>query len=287
MSGVHKTYKLYIGGKFPRTESGRTLPLIVKGETYAQICRASRKDLRNAVEAARKALDGWSGAEAMLRGQILYRVSEMLWARRAEFVELLQACSGQRANAAEKELELCCDRLIYYAGFCDKYAQLLSSVNPVPGPFFDFSMPEPSGVIGVLPSERSGLIGLISCLAPVLVPGNTAVLLAGVNTAPLAMSFAEVLGTSDVPGGVVNILTGTREELLAEFGSHRGLDGTLLADPEGEEAATHGREAAGHVQRVRVLELGERRAWMRPEAQGLPWIEAFVEIKTAWHSMGR
>ena len=279
MNGVHKTYKLYVGGAFPRSESGRTLPLPGKGGSSTQICRASRKDLRNAVEAARKSLPKWSASEAMLRGQILHRVSELLWSRRSEFSELLVAFAGRRAPAADKEVTRACDSWLYYAGFCDKYAQLLGSVNPVPGPFFDFSMPEPVGVVSVLAAEEPGLESLGRAIAPVLVPGNSCVCLSSIENAPIAITLAEVLATSDVPAGVVNVLTGTRDELLAEFGRHRGFDGSLLLDPGEGEAATLEAEASDHVQRVRIASLRER--------QGLHEVAAFTELKTAWHSMGR
>ncbi|PIE21896.1 MAG: aldehyde dehydrogenase [Planctomycetota bacterium] len=284
---VHKTYKLYIGGKFPRSESGRTLPLMVSEDDQVQICRSSGKDLRNAVEAARKAVPAWSRAEPMLRGQILYRISEMLWARREEFIGLLVKHAKLRRPSAEKELSLSCDRLLHYAGWCDKYGQVLASVNAVPGPYFSFSMPVATGVISLLPPERPGLLPLMSCLAPALVPGNSTVMLSSIECAPIAMSLAEVLGSSDVPAGVVNILSGSREELLAEFAKHRGIDGALLSAPGEGEAQLLGREASNSLQRVKVIDYQHRRQWANPNAQGLGWIEPFVEIKTAWHSMGR
>lgn len=288
---VHKTYKLYIAGAFPRSESGRTLPLHdprKKSEVaIAQIARASRKDLRNAAEAARKAFGGWSSAPALLRGQILYRMAEMLDHRKSSFADALQRYCGATKSAALTEVEVASRRLVWYAGCTDKLTQLLGTVNPVTGPYFNFSMPEASGVVAALPPARPALLGLVSCIAPLLVPSNCALCVVPIEAAPIAMDFAEVCATSDVPKGVVQILTGTREELIEHVATHRDLDGTLLVSDNENEIHTIEAEASDHGKRGHRVEEGTPAWWRKDEAQGLDWITPFVEIKTAWHSMGR
>jgi acyl-CoA reductase-like NAD-dependent aldehyde dehydrogenase len=290
---VHKTFKLFVGGAFPRSESGRTLPLVQqKGKSgqprvLAQIARASRKDLRAAAEAARGALGKWSSAPAVLRGQILHRMAELLHARRGEFERCLVELCGVAPARAKAEVDGSADRLLWYAGWCDKLSQVLGTVNQVPGPYFNFSMPEPSGVICALPPARPALLGLISVLAPILVPGNTCVLIAEVAAAPVAVTFAEVCATSDLPAGVANILTGTREELLPPAATHREFDGNFLVASDHDEIVQMEGEAADHVKRQLTLPAASTAWWSKPDAQDLRFIAAFCEIKTAWHTMGR
>lgn len=274
---VSKTYKLYIGGKFPRTESGRVDEMRGKdGGLIANMSRASRKDLRAAVEAARAAFGGWSGASAYLRGQIVYRIAEMLEGRTAQFVAGLEA-GGLPAAEAKKDVAEAVDLLVYYAGWSDKFQAVFSSVNPVATPHFNFSQLEPVGVVGVLAPAGAGLKGLVSVIAPVLVGGNASVVLAGAGSPQCAISFAEVLATSDVPGGVVNLLTGRREELALEFAKHREFNAFLVCGAA--QAAEIEGESAENMKRVsfyadEVLEAG-------PEP-----IVAFQETKTTWHPVG-
>jgi acyl-CoA reductase-like NAD-dependent aldehyde dehydrogenase len=290
---VHKTFKLYVGGQFPRSESGRTLPLLAprgrgaKAKVLAQVARASRKDLRAAAEAARKAFPGWASASALLRGQILHRMAELLAARHAELEGLLRGDCGQSAAQARREVETAADRLLWYAGWCDKLGQVLGTVNPVVGPYFNFSLPEPCGVICALPPARPALLGLVSLVAPLLVPGNTLVAIAEVKAATLAVTFAEICATSDLPPGVVNILTGTRQELVEPASTHREFDGNLLAAASAEETAQLEAEAADHVKRQLTLPQRPEAWWLSPAGQDLRFVQAFVEIKTAWHTMGR
>ncbi|MGH2816267.1 MAG: aldehyde dehydrogenase family protein, partial [Actinomycetota bacterium] len=210
---VRKTYKLYIGGRFPRTESGRSyLVSEAKGKPWANACRASRKDVRDAVQAARRAFPGWAGATAYNRGQILYRVAEMLEGRREQFVDEVARAEGMTRRTAGDAVAKTVDRWVWYAGWADKLAQVLGSANPVAGPYFNFSVPEPTGVVGLVAPAGSSLLGLVSRLAPAIVSGNTAVVVASEARPLPAVTLAEVLGTSDLPGGVVNVLTGFTAE---------------------------------------------------------------------------
>jgi acyl-CoA reductase-like NAD-dependent aldehyde dehydrogenase len=259
---VRKTYKLFVGGAFPRSESGRTY--VAEGQNVA---RASRKDLRDAVRAARSALAGWAGLTAYNRGQVLYRVAEMLEARRAEFAEL----AGGAA-----EVDAAVDRFVWYAGWADKLPQVLGSANPVAGPYFNFTVPEPTGVVGVLAPEEPPLLGLVTRLAPVLVGGNVAVVVASESRPLAAIELAEVLATSDVPGGVVNLLTGHRRELASVLASHMDVNGLDLAGADGGAAELE-RLAAENVKRV-VRGAADVQS---------PWeIAAFLELKTVWHPIG-
>ncbi len=280
---VLKTYKLAVGGKFPRGESGRVLPARgADGAHLANFCAASRKDLREAVVAARKAQPGWAKTTAYLRGQILYRAAEIAEQRSAELVhELTRA--GTRHAAAEVELAI--DRLVHFAGWTDKYAQLFSSVNPVSSPHFNFTMPEPTGVVGIVCPDAPSLLGLVSLLAPVILSGNTAVLLASETRPLVAITFAEILATSDVPGGVVNILTGTRAELVPHFASHMDINALIdgANDPATAAAAQGG--TARHLQRHAARELRES-DWSTARAEDPYWILDTVEFKTAWHPIG-
>jgi len=316
---VLKTYKLYIDGKFPRTESGRTLIVVdSRGAVAGHICRASRKDLREAVEAARRAQAGWGAATPYLRGQILYRMAEMLEGKRREFADLLDARqvgetvpvrgvgkSASRARtAAQREAEVAAaiDRLVNYAGWADKYAQVLGCNNPVAGPYYNFTVPEPTGVVGVVAPDEFPLLALVSLIAPVLCAGSTVVALAS-EASPLAGAvLGEVCATGDVPGGVVNILTGLRPELLPFFSSHREIDAVHAGGLSGAETTVLREGTAENVKRVVVRGVGvsmpvkagttlaKRHSrgtgidWLDAEACQDPWwIEPFVEMKTIWH----
>ena len=280
---VAKTYKIYIDGKFPRTESGRYFALESSdGEVLANICRGSRKDFRNAAVAARKAFPGWSSASAYLRGQILYRIAEMLEGRADQFVAEL-AQQGVSKRRAKKEVEASIDRLIYYAGWSDKYQQFFSAVNPVSSPHFNFSVLEPTGVVAVLAPNDSGLLGLVSNIAPVIVGGNTTVVLASEQMPLCAVSFAEVLHASDVPAGVVNILTGYRDELTEQFASHMDVNAVVYCDAEAEDAADIQIRAADNLKRV-VDRVGTD--WSKENAQNPYLIKDTQEVKTTWHPIG-
>jgi acyl-CoA reductase-like NAD-dependent aldehyde dehydrogenase len=276
---VLKTYKIYIGGLFPRTESGRYYALLnKKNETVANVCLSSRKDFRNAVVAARAAFNGWSGKSAFNRGQILYRIAEMLEGRKAQFTEEL-VLQGLSKKAAELEVLQSIDRLVYYAGWCDKYIALFSSVNPVASSHFNFSVPEPMGVISILAPENSGLLGLVSVIAPVICGGNTCVVLAS-NSLPLSsVTFAEVLATSDLPGGVVNIITGTSKELHSHFSSHMDVNGIINCRENKDESKTISENSSLNVKRS----FNWIKDWNKEENQNPYLILDLQEIKTTWH----
>jgi len=280
---VRKTYKLFIGGAFPRSESGRSYPVNdAKGNFLANAAKASRKDARDAVVAARKAFPGWSGATAYNRGQILYRVAEMLEGRRAQFVDEVRAATGLAKGAASAHVDAAIDRWVWYAGWSDKIAQVYGSANPVAGPYFNLSTPEPTGVVAVIAPAADPLLGLVSVIAPVIVTGNTCVVVAA-ERAPLpAITLAEVLATSDLPGGVVNILTGAQAELAPWLASHmdvNAIDLTGVTDPE--LALRCEREAAGNLKRVRRPSNPD---WTADP--GTDRLKSFLEIKTVWHPLG-
>ena len=280
---VAKTYKIYIDGKFPRTESGRYFALEDrKGKVLANVCRGSRKDFRNAVVAARKAQPGWAAQSAYLRGQILYRIAEMLEGRREQFAHEL-ALQGSTARAAEREVDAAIDRLIYFAGWADKYQQVFSAVNPVSSSHFNFSVLEPTGVVAILAPDDSGLIGLVSNIAPAIVGGNSCVVLASEQLPLSAVSFAEVLHASDVPGGVVNLLTGFRSELGGQFASHMDVNAVVFCDGDSEVAAKIQSVAADNLKRV-VKRVGID--WMKSSAQHPYLIRDTQEVKTTWHPIG-
>jgi acyl-CoA reductase-like NAD-dependent aldehyde dehydrogenase len=288
---VLKTYKLYIGGQFPRTESGRSyLVRTVDGAPLANACRASRKDVRDAVRIAAGAAGGWARRTAMNRGQILYRVAELMEGRSDQFVGEVAAAEGLSAGKARELVGRSIDRWVWYAGWVDKIAQVLGSSNPVGGPFFNFTIPEPTGVVGIVAPERSSLLGLVSRLAPVLAGGNVAVVLCS-ETRPLpAITLSEVLATSDVPGGVVNLLTGYRKELVPVLAAHvdvDGIDGWGIPDDLRTEAETL---AADNVTRIARRARGVTEArfdWLDDRAAERPeWIAAFLEYKTVWHPIG-
>ncbi len=280
---VAKTYKIYIGGKFPRTESGRYIALEDrKGRVIANICRGSRKDFRNAVVAARKAQAGWAAASAYLRGQVLYRVAEMLEGRRDQFIAELRQ-QGAAPRTAAREVDRSIDRLIYFAGWADKYQQVFSAVNPVSSSHFNFSVLEPTGVISILAPDDTSLLGLVSNVAPAIAGGNTCVVLAS-ETQPLcAVSFAEVLHASDVPGGVVNILTGLRSELTEHFASHMDVNAVVWCDGGRKTAETVQDLAAENMKRV---VRRTRVDWSKEDAQDPYLIRETQEVKTTWHPIG-
>ena len=280
---VAKTYKIYIDGKFPRTESGRYFALEdADGGVIANICRGSRKDFRNSVVAARTAFAGWSAASAYLRGQILYRIAEMLEGRSEQFVAEL-ILQGESKRRAQKEVEASIDRLIYYAGWSDKYQQIFSSVNPVSSSHFNFSVLEPTGVVAVLAPDDSGLLGLVSNIAPVIVGGNTCVVLASEQMPLNAVSFAEVLHASDVPPGVVNILTGFREELTQQFASHMDVNAVVYCDGDADDAKDIQDQAADNIKRV--IDRVDT-DWSDESAQNPYLIKQTQETKTTWHPIG-
>jgi acyl-CoA reductase-like NAD-dependent aldehyde dehydrogenase len=285
---VRKTYKLYIGGKFPRTESGRSyLVSDARGRPLANACRASRKDVRDAVRAARGAFAGWSGLTAYNRGQILYRVAEMLEGRRKQFVDEVAAAEGSSRRAAADAVERAIDRWVWYAGWSDKIAQVLGSANPVAGPYFNFSVPEPTGVIGLVAPADSSLLGLVSRLAPAIVSGNTAVVLASQDRPLPAVTLTEVLATSDLPGGVVNLLTGFTAELVKPLAAHMDVDGLDLAGLDLALLRDAELAAADSVKRVAPpLKLAAKDWLDDAKGQDPYWMARFLEIKTVWHPAG-
>ncbi|MGH9233168.1 MAG: aldehyde dehydrogenase family protein [Acidimicrobiales bacterium] len=281
---VRKTYKLYVGGAFPRSESGRTYEVqAADGRFLANAALASRKDARDAVVAARKAFGGWSSATAYNRGQVLYRVAEVLEGRRAQFVAEVADAEGVKRGAAERQVDAAIDRWVWYAGWSDKVQQVHGSSNPVAGPYFDFSVPEPTGVAAVV-APASSLLGLVSVVAPVVVTGNTCVVVAA-EAAPLpAVTLSEVLATADVPGGVVNLLTGRAAEIAPWLASHMDVNAIDLAGVTDAELATElERAAADNLKRVVRPPLGEPDWEADP---GLDRMLAFLETKTVWHPVG-
>jgi acyl-CoA reductase-like NAD-dependent aldehyde dehydrogenase len=285
--GIQKTFKLYIGGAFPRTESGRYLTSSNhKGEFVANICRASRKDFRNAVVAARKAQEGWAARTGFNRAQILYRMAEMLESRRAGFEAALSELAGSSAAAATEEVDAAIDRLVWYAGWADKYTQIMGNTNPVASHHFNFTMPEATGVVAVLAPTSAPLLGLVSAIAPVIVSGNAVVVVVDNSAPSIAIDFAEVLHCSDLPGGVVNILTGLRSELVSQIGSHMDVDAVLCCSPSDAERKTLSLEAAENVKRVHFFDDPRDGRWADDSMQSPYMITPFVEFKTAWHPIG-
>lgn len=276
---VLKTYKIYIGGSFPRTESGRYYPLKSNKKTIANMCLSSVKDFRNAVVAARNAQGSWSHKTAYNRSQILYRIAEVLEGRKAQFIAELEQQGVSKKNA-EIEVDLSIDRLIYYAGWCDKYVQMYSSVNPVSGSFFNFSVPEPVGVVAVFAPQKSGLLGLVTQIATIIAGGNTCVVLASEPLALCAVTFAEVLATSDVSGGVVNILTGNQEELLSVFASHKDVNSILYCGDDAEKIRKIQDLAIENLKRVVISEDSN---YFEDKHESPYLIFDFQETKTTWH----
>ncbi|MCF8460914.1 MAG: aldehyde dehydrogenase family protein [Flavobacteriales bacterium] len=273
---VQKTYKIYIAGAFPRTESGRFYPVKLKNGTVTNICLSSRKDARNAVVAARNAFEGWSSRAAFNRSQILYRIAEMLEGRKAQFIEELIAVGSSKASA-QKEVEASIDRCVYFAGWCDKYTQLFGSVNPVASSHFNFSVQEPTGVVTIIAPESPSLLGLVSAIMPVIAGGNTCVVLASENSPHVAVTFAEVLNSSDVPGGVINILTGKEDELVEHFSSHMDVNATIYCR---EKHLTKIKENASlNVKRVSDW---SGKDWFKDGDDPYLLLE-MQEVKTTWH----
>jgi len=273
---VKKTYKLFINGAFPRTESGRTYQIkSAKGVFIANPCLASRKDLKDAVVAARAAQSGWNKASAYNKGQILYRIAEMLEGRRAQFVDEIIAVTGVTKATAEKEVTDSVDRLVWYAGWSDKLSSLSGALNPVAGPYYNFTVPESMGVIAAIAPDAPSLLGLIDAIAPIIVGGNTVVVLASTKAPLSAMSFAEVIATSDVPGGVINILTGKKEEIAPWMASHMDIDGL---DISGVALKSHGEiRIAGAENLKRIYSFTSADPGR---------ILAYLENKTVWHPIG-
>jgi acyl-CoA reductase-like NAD-dependent aldehyde dehydrogenase len=277
---VLKTYKIYIGGQFPRTESGRYYqPVNADGKKLANVCLCSRKDFRDAVVAARGAFGKWADRAAFNRGQILYRMAEMLEGRKAQFIDELMQQDATKAKA-EKEVNLAIDRLIYYAGWCDKYQQLFSAVNPVATPHFNFSVPEPMGVVSIIAPQGDSLLGLVSVIAPVIAGGNTCIVLAS-ETKPLcAVTFSEVLNSSDLPGGVVNILTGKPSELVSWFVEHMDVNATIYCEKDSTVQQMMKEKSATNLKRIVFY---DKINWNSDEGQSPYFIMDTQEIKTTWH----
>ncbi|TVS08999.1 MAG: aldehyde dehydrogenase family protein [Phycisphaerales bacterium] len=279
--GVLKTYKLFIGGKFPRTESGRSMKVADGvGGGEAHVCRASRKDLRGAVEAAHAAQPGWASAGSFLRSQILYRVAEMLEARSGEFERALAPGASASSLSPTDEVALSVDRLVAFAGWCDKFQQVLGTHNPVSGPYYNFTVPEATGVVGVISPQSPALLGLVSLLAPTLCSGNAAVVLASMSNPVPGAIFGEVCVSGDVPPGVVNILTGDPVELVEHFATHREINALHAAGLSDEQHRTLRSGAAENLKRVCVRRTSD---WSGAVCGSPEWIEPFVEFKTIWH----
>jgi acyl-CoA reductase-like NAD-dependent aldehyde dehydrogenase len=277
---VLKTYKIYIGGQFPRTESGRYyIPTNEAGNKLANVCLSSRKDFRDAVVAARGAVSGWSGRAAFNRGQILYRMAEMLEGRKAQFIDELVQQDATKAKA-EKEVLLAIDRLIYYAGWCDKYQQVFSAVNPVASSHFNFSVPEPTGVVAMIAPQGDSLLGLVSVIAPVIAGGNTCVVLASESKPLCAVTFSEVLHSSDLPGGVVNILTGKPAELVPWFADHMDVNATIYCENDSSVQKMMHEKSAVNLKRIFFY---DKVNWYGNEGQSPYFILDTQEIKTTWH----
>ena len=289
---VRKTYKLYLGGAFPRSESGRSYVVnAADGTPLANAVRASRKDLRDAVRAARKAFPGWADKTAMNRGQVLYRVAELMEGRRDQFAAEVAAAEGVREVRARELVARAIDRWVWYAGWADKIGQVLGSANPVGAPYFNFTIPEPTGVVGVVAPETSSLLGLVSRVAPPIVAGNAVVVLASESRPLPAVTLTEVLATSDVPGGVVNLLTGLRGELVPVLAAHADVDALDVWGVPDDMRVDVETAAADDIKRLARRPRGvsdarfdwtDDRATERPE-----WIAAFLEMKTVWHPIGR
>lgn len=275
---VQKTYKIYIGGQFPRGESGHYYPVTLKDGTVTNICLCSRKDLRDGVVAARNAFSGWSERTAFNRSQILYRIAEMLEGRKAQFVDELRQ-AGTTSSSATQEVEEAIDRCVYYAGWCDKFAQVFSSVNPVASSHFNFSVHEPTGVVTIIAPESPALLGLVSVILPVIAGGNTCVVLASENQPHVAVTFAEVLNSSDLPGGVVNILTGKADELVGHFASHMDVNATIYARGDASHYKKMQEQASANVKRAFDW---SHRDWAKHGEDPYLILDA-QELKTTWH----
>lgn len=276
---ILKTYKIFIGGKFPRTESGRYYQPVVNKKPLGNICLSSRKDFRNAVVAARSAQGGWRNATAYNRSQILYRISEMMEGRKAQFIDELQMQGLSKAQAT-KEVELSIDRWVYYAGWCDKYTQVFSSVNPVASSHFNFSTYEPMGVVAIIAPQDSALIGLVTNIAATIAGGNTCVVLAAENLPLCSITLSEVLATSDVPGGVVNILTGSKKELLTQFAAHMDVNAVVFCENLTVEISQIQDNSVENMKRVVLRNDGN---WSHDSHENPYYIIDLQEVKTTWH----
>jgi len=277
---VLKTYKIFIGGKFPRTESGRFFPLKNKdGDLVANICLSSRKDFRNATVSARNIQKGWENTTALNKGQILYRIAEMLEGRKLQFIEELMM-TGSSKYQAKNEVAQSIDRLIYYAGWSDKFQQIFSSVNPVASNHFNFSVPQAMGVVSVITPNKFPLLGLISIIAPIIVGGNSCIVLSSEENPMVSISFAEILNISDVPYGVVNILTGERKELISHFASHKDVNAIIYCGDNNEEIKEIEKVSVENLKRVKIY---KRKNWDDKTSQSPYLIEQCQEIKTTWH----
>ncbi|HJP72578.1 MAG TPA: aldehyde dehydrogenase family protein [Candidatus Limnocylindria bacterium] len=286
---VRKTYKLYIGGAFPRTESGRSYEVFdARGRLLANASRGTRKDIREAVRAARKAVPGWSAKTAYNRSQILYRIAELMEGRREQFIAEVAAAQGIGRRRATREVDAAIDRWVWYAGWADKFSQVVGSVNPVNGSYFNFSVPEPTGVVGVIAPEESSLLGLVSRLAPVIVGGNAAVVVASESRPLPAVTLTEVLATSDVPGGVVNVVTGLRREVVPALAAHMDVNALDAFGVDRGEAAAVEESGVDNVKRVVRPPRGglDRYDWLSEAAQSPYLIGQFIETKTVWHPIG-
>lgn len=283
---VRKTYKLYINGEFPRTESGRFYRVQGKGGALlANACRGSRKDLRNAVQAARKAFSGWSGKTAYNRGQILYRIAEVCESRAGELTDELKR-QGSSSAEARKEIDRVIDRWVYYAGWSDKYPQIIGSVNPVAGPYYNFTVPEPTGVVGVVAPEEPSLLGLVSRIAPAIVGGNTVVAITSESRPLAAITLGEVFQTSDVPGGVVNLISGLKSELVPWLAAHMDVNAIDATGVAADALANVQKSAAENVKRF-VRFDGDEIGWTDERRSQSPYaIFDFQEMKTVWHPIG-
>jgi len=286
---ITKTPKVYVGGAFIRSESGRVFPIFEDGKKdgkfFANVPQCTRKDLRNAVEAAAKAGPDWAKRTPYNRGQILYRLGEMLESRAEEMADAISRAGGSSRGDAEKEVAAAVDRLIYYAGWADKYAQVVGNTNPVAGPFFNFTVPEPMGIVGVIAADSDPLLGLVSLIAPVIVSGNTVIALASETEPYPAIVLGEMLATSDLPGGVVNLLTGFRRELIPTFATHTHIRG-VSAVVGAEDRKELGVGAADSVKRVRTRKAEEKIDWHSEKAESVYDIKDFIEFKTTWHPIG-
>ena len=286
---VRKTYKLYIGGAFPRSESGRSYVVrSADGTPLANAVRGSRKDVRESVRAARKAFPGWDGRTAMNRGQVLYRVAELMEGRRDQFEAEVGRAEGLSDEAAAEQVDVAIDRWVWYAGWADKITQLLGSVNPVAADYFDFTIPEATGVVGVVAPEASSLLGLVSRLAPVVVSGNTAVVLSSESRPLPAVTLTEVLATSDVPGGVINLITGHKHELVPWLAAHMDVNALDLFGVPPELRVEIESSAVDSMKRVATPPRDpDRFDWLDDgRAQRPEWIARFMEMKTVWHPIG-
>jgi acyl-CoA reductase-like NAD-dependent aldehyde dehydrogenase len=287
---VRKTYKLYVGGQFPRSESGRSYVVRTPdGAPLANAVRSSKKDVRDAIRTARGAVAGWSGKTAMNRGQVLYRVAELMEGRRAQFIDEVAEAEGLTSAAASAQVDRAIDRWVWYAGWADKISQILGTVNPVAAPYFNFSIPEPTGIVAVVAPESSSLLGLISRVAPAVVGGNAVVVLASESRPLPAVTLGEVLATSDVPPGVINILTGLRRELVPIIAAHMDVNALDIWGVPRDMRASVETTAVDNVKRVARSPRGvdDRFDWLDDRrAQRPEWIAAYLEIKTVWHPIG-